>query len=121
MSRLVDRGPHTVRVFPLVDVETEMGYIAQEGDGVLVEHVRVSPTTSAVAMTSTGLRQEATGFRISGSGEWPGNDGARIEIVNGPAAYVGKSVFQYGEVRHWGTSSRTDHYVVTANGERDNG
>lgn len=121
MSRLVDCGPHTVRVFPLVDVETEMGYVAQEGGGVLVERVRVSPTGATIALTSTGDRRETAGFRISGSGEWPGNDGARIEIVSGPAAYVGKSVFQYGEVRHWGTSARTDHYVVAANGERDNG
>lgn len=119
MSRLVERGPHSVTVYPRVVVETEMGRIASYGDPVTVERVRVSPRTANVTASADGQRFVTTEFRIVGSGEWPGNDGAKVVIEEGPAPYVGRELFQYGDVLARNSNPRVEYYSVVCRGRDD--
>lgn len=117
MSRLVDRGPHAVTVYPRVSVDTEMGPVAAYGEPVSVQSVRVSPRAASVVTPADGQRYVTTEFRIVGGGYWPGNDGAKIIVDEGPAPYVGKELYQRGEVLARASNPRVAHYVVTCFGK----
>lgn len=117
MARLVDNGPHSVDVYPRVEADTELGPVRKEGEVQRVFRVRVSARTPDVVAGTDGARFPTTLFRIVGSGVWPGNDGARVVVTEGP--YVGKSLFQVGETVYRASNARTAHYVVTCRGREE--
>lgn len=114
MTRLVERGPHSVDVYPRIEEETDLGPVRKEGPVQHVSMVRVSARTADVVADTDGARFPTTLFRIVGAGAWPGNDGARVVVTEGP--YPGKSLFQIGETVYRASNARTAHYVVTCRG-----
>lgn len=111
---LLDRGPHSVTVTPMVLVEDSMGSTLEPGDPVPVERVAIQPVATEEA-EALGV-QALTSVRVIGRGPWPGGINSRVRIDVGP--YAGRVFDQSGEARFYGMSSRTAHFdaILTARG-----
>lgn len=105
---LLDRGPHTVTVTPMVEVRDSMGTTLEPGAPVTVQRVAVQPL-SADEAEALGV-QARTAYRVIGRGPWPGGINSSIRVDTGP--YAGRVFDQDGEARIYGMSPRTAHFDV---------
>lgn len=105
---LLDRGPHSVTVTPMVTVGDSMGTTLQPGTPVAVEHIAIQPV-SAEESEALGIAV-STSYRIIGRGGWPGGVHSRVLVDVGPNA--GRTFDQHGDAREYGMSPRTAHFDV---------
>lgn len=105
---LLDRGPHSVTVTPMVEVEDSMGTTIQPGTPVPLVGVAIQPVT-AEESEALGV-SVSTSYRIIGRSGWPGGVHSRVLIDVGPQA--GRTFDQHGEARQYGMTQRTAHFDV---------
>ncbi|WP_172121388.1 hypothetical protein [Actinomyces faecalis] len=113
MSRLVERGPHTVTVTPTRVVDDGLGRVTEAGEPVTVTGVMVQPS-SASASDLARNQVGSTSWRILGAGTWPGGPYSTIRVDTGPPGVQGRVLDQAGEALQRGSGHRTSHFVVTA-------
>lgn len=113
---LLDRGPHTLIVTPVVQTTDRYGEDAlTDGAPITVTGCSMQPMTMEEA-TAAGA-QAATTYRVI-CRQWPGSLSSSAVVVHGPPGTVGRTFDQQGEPRHYGMNPRTAHddVVLTARG-----
>lgn len=105
---LLDNGPHTVTVTPMIETEDPFGSTVELGDPVEIPGVSVQPVEASEA-ESLGV-QATTSYRVIGRSGWPGGVHSKVRIDVGPQA--GRTFDQSGEARVYGMSRRTAHFDV---------
>ena len=105
---LLDRGPHSVTVTPMVEVQDSMGTTIQPGTPVSLSGLALQPVEASEA-EALGV-QARTSYRVIGRGGWPGGVHSVVRVDAGP--YAGRSFDQSGEARIYGMSARTAHFDV---------
>lgn len=104
MNRLVDRGPYTVLVTPMVKKRDITGaYALTPGSPVKVSGVQVQPTTAEEL--GTNILTAPTSYRVIGAGVWPGGVHSKVE-------WNGRQFTQNGEASIYSNSPTTAHFDV---------
>lgn len=113
---IIDRGPHTVVVTPMVVTQGAMGDKTTPGDPVVVPLVAVQ-SVSAAELERVRLTDTREVYQVIGRGTWPGGALSLVEVTVGPRLGV---FDQQGPARQYGMSPRTQHYdvLISARGSR---
>lgn len=113
MTRLLDRGPHTVVVSVMKAEDTPAGRRFVEDRKVPVSRVIIQPRSSDRGTEQTlapaGLQAELA-VQVLGAGKWPGGPHSTFVVQEGPLK--GITFDQRGEALEYGASPNTAHFTV---------
>lgn len=113
MTRLLDRGPHTVVVSVMKAEDTPAGRHFVEDHKATVSGVIIQPRSSDRGTEQTlapaGLQAELA-VQVLGAGRWPGGPHSTFTVQEGPLK--GITFDQRGEALEYGASPNTAHFTV---------
>lgn len=113
MTRLLDRGPHTVVVSVMKAEDTPAGRRFVEDHKATVSKVIVQPRSSdrgtEQTLSPAGLQAELA-VQVLGAGKWPGGPHSTFTVQEGPLK--GITFDQRGEALEYGTTAMTAHFTV---------
>lgn len=115
MRRLVERGPHTVTVTPMLVSRDALGTSLAPGEPVRVEGVMIQPVSEmggGASDQAAGVVSQAS-WRVIGAGTWPGGPYSTIHVEAGPPGLAGRDFQQSGEAMARASGRRTAHFTVT--------
>lgn len=104
---ILDNGPHTVIVTPMVTTRGSLGSKTVPGEPVTLTGVAVQAVTTR-GEDAGEARVDVT-YRVIGRGCWPGGHKSIVEVVDGPRLGL---FDQEGEAAMAGMSARVQHFDV---------
>lgn len=104
---LLDNGPHTVKVIPMVAVKTRYNTWRKEpGDPIIVEGVTVQPFGGGTqGNLETDDQKVNDQWTVRGRGPWPGGVHSLVE-------WEGQTFDQVGKVKNHSIGQFTQHFQV---------